>query len=103
MNKWIPVSERLPEKYVDVLVTYMHKENTYVRTAFLCSKKGWCTSLQHDLNVVAWMPLPKPYEEVNKMNQENKKSLQEKKDSIDGCIGHLTIAIQESSDHSEFK
>lgn len=37
------------------------------------------------------------------MNQESEKSLQEKKDSIDGCIGHLTIAIQELSDHWEFK
>ena len=49
---WIPVSERLPEKSGQYLVTV---------------KKGymllglWCGIKDDWINVIAWMPLPEPY------------------------------------------
>lgn len=73
---WIPVTERLPEEYADVLVqfeyyrygdyncmytthgigTYFKKYNSWM----INHETGW-----RDLRVFAWMPLPEPYEEVD--------------------------------------
>ena len=57
-NKWIPVSERLPDihYYESYLVTL---KNGGIRVALFteCNGKHWWT---YD-DVIAWMPLPKPY------------------------------------------
>ena len=74
--KWIPVSERLPEEGERVLVTHLGGlnperqviEHIYSDGKFLC---GW--EIDMDVNsstfgkrymgdVVAWMPLPAPYQ-----------------------------------------
>ena len=63
-QRWIPVSEKLPkihnrcEKY---LVTLEHG-GTYVALFTECDEKHWWA---YD-DVVAWMPLPKPYQEKEK-------------------------------------
>lgn len=67
--KWIPVSERLPEKKTEVIYSL---ENHYVST-------GYMTDRDYEGNIVelhwedlesgvliypeAWMPLPEPYKE----------------------------------------
>ena len=62
---WIPVSERLPELDVDVLVTDIHG-NRFVHTLY-AGKDGtfyWEDDAGFfvDFNdVIAWMPLPEPY------------------------------------------
>lgn len=66
---WIPCSERLPEKEVDVLccrdnktMAIMHFNpvlTTRYPKGFSLVKNAF--SWRQD-NVVAWMPLPKPYE-----------------------------------------
>lgn len=55
-RRWIPVSERLPEKYGDYLVS---TSNGWVVTDYYASY-GWDDNSDKDY-VVAWMPLPEPY------------------------------------------
>jgi hypothetical protein len=71
--EWIPVTERLPETSDNVLVTYiLHSDRLLagakiVRTVVTanCCNEDW---FPHDcefnfelVDVLAWMPLPKPY------------------------------------------
>jgi hypothetical protein len=76
-SRWIPVTERLPDEGEKVLATHLGGidtnrqviEHIYENGKFTC---GWYMDL--DINsptfghrymgdVIAWMPLPKPYEE----------------------------------------
>ena len=71
-NRWIPVSERLPEKTGKYIVTVginrfgwgMFDE---VSVATYNIRTGWFVRDDKDTvigDVTAWMPLPEPYEEV---------------------------------------
>lgn len=67
-DRWIPVSEKLPDDADWYLVTYIFKNRKEVATAFFsddtkCFYKDACTSFE---NVTAWKPLPKSYESKNK-------------------------------------
>ena len=58
--QWIPCSERLPDVDVEVLATVDWGD---VRIAWLIKGGAWETDeymLDHD-EILAWMPLPKPY------------------------------------------
>ena len=61
-NKWIPISERLPDKNVEVLVT---TEWDCITIGEMFSINDWfihegATNADID-DIKAWMPLPKPY------------------------------------------
>lgn len=60
-EKWIPITERLPNKSGRYLVSY---DSGYVAMALYyesVSKWGSTTTER----IVAWMPLPEPYKGVN--------------------------------------
>ena len=59
--KWIPVSERLPEVWKDVLV---HREGGIVHIDFQCNGGGWSCDDDTKYRATHWMPLPEtPKEE----------------------------------------
>ena len=59
VGKWIPVSERLPEKCGYYLVSAV---GCSVVESFYDGKKFWYERPDHWLTtVLAWMPLPEPY------------------------------------------
>lgn len=72
-QEWIPCSERLPSEFVDVLVCLTDGTMDVVQLTDYVDIDGepkWCHSTDYTLggailnkDVVAWMPLPKPYGE----------------------------------------
>lgn len=56
--RWIPVSERLPEKEELYLVSVKNDhERRYSKTCWFHSKNNWFARQ----DIIAWMPLPEPY------------------------------------------
>ena len=72
-DRWIPVSERLPEEFQRVLVTIVnYKGDKVVRVAEYYNRKGIGEFRIKENNemwevgeegLLAWMPLPEPYKE----------------------------------------
>jgi len=69
VDKWIPVSERLPENRKEVLVT----DDTDIFTGWYEEDK-WCSCYEefwpYSDPIIAWMPLPKPYEPQERSDKE---------------------------------
>lgn len=67
-SNWIPVSERLPEKAGEYLVTYRRccwgqvREDSHVGLDTFRDKTTWAKNKYQ--KVIAWKPLPEPYKEV---------------------------------------
>lgn len=60
-NKWIPVSERLPENDEKVLCQTVTKKGQINMVIGYYNFDRWCCGMNS--NVTAWMPLPEPYRE----------------------------------------
>ena len=58
MDKWIPVSEKLPEEEYKIYIITT-KNGLASARIFVNGSNYWKE------NVIAWMPLPKPYKENN--------------------------------------
>ena len=66
-TRWIPVNERLPEDGKQVLCCNKYGS---VFTSELTWSKGYLMFGRH-YDVIAWMPLPEPYQEGKKKNERN--------------------------------
>ena len=65
-DKWIPVTERLPENDEDVLITRVYNGSThyFIEMSWFNECKFLTQDGEFELpNVVAWMPLLEPYKE----------------------------------------
>ena len=81
-QRWIPVTERMPEEDTEVLISYRYKEGegdtdhvniditSYGTTCFggreIHTLKEWRQPFDYfhaNYEVIAWMPLPEPYRE----------------------------------------
>ena len=73
-QRWIPVTERLPENDNEVLITVWDAEDDYVEVykGFYQGHEWWtqwchgCSKIKDEPCgeniVIAWMPLPEPYQ-----------------------------------------
>ena len=65
---WIPVSEKLPEERVNVLICDIDGDVyiAYMWNIIYANRIAWsdASSFDNIKSVIAWMPLPKPYREV---------------------------------------
>ena len=60
MSKWIPCGERLPDKGGEYLITIKWEDGSEIYFSwFYLRDRCWS---YRNANVVAWMPLPEPYE-----------------------------------------
>ena len=71
-NGWIPVSEKLPEDFETYLVTNVEsfgQRHTY-KGWYGVEHKIWHMegNSERKMNVVAWQPLPQPYQPKGEMN-----------------------------------
>ena len=66
-NRWIPVSERLPENGCFVIVTIKDEsgDSLYLYSDFgwyLDKAACWIIDAEQRTDIIAWMPLPAPYD-----------------------------------------
>lgn len=67
-QKWIPVSERLPERGVQVLCC---NNQGSVFTSCVTAQNRNNYKFGKHYNVIAWMPLPEPYRDGEQPKQTN--------------------------------
>lgn len=92
MSRWIPVSERLPDNTDPVNITWVNhdpksyyadiKDKLFTATGHYCNGRWWWFSvtcqdyldeyghcdfdaMDDAIEVIAWMPMPMPYEKEN--------------------------------------
>ena len=71
---WIPCSERMPEENYAVLVWCPERKNTYC--AYLEEGQWWIFGAYFEkvkLEVIAWMPLPEPYNAKIEVKKNDKR------------------------------
>lgn len=61
-NGWIPCSERLPETFEPIAKAYLTtNEDGMIGVSYY--HHGWSNGYESVFDVIAWQPLPEPYEE----------------------------------------
>lgn len=63
MSEWIPIRMGLPKAHDKVLVTRDHDGGNSVCFAWIDRQGVWHRGDKDISDVIAWMPVPDPYEE----------------------------------------
>lgn len=63
-SEWIPVSERLPERYKEVIVTDIETSGTY-QSRYIGNGYWDCDNGTFKNRIIAWMPLPEAYKDAD--------------------------------------
>ena len=66
-SPWIPVSEKLPERYKEVIVTDIETSDTYV-SRYIGDGDWECDNGTFKNRIIAWQPLPEPYKKEGAEN-----------------------------------
>lgn len=61
-TRWIPVSEKLPEKCKSVLICMKGSYGYFINVSYRLDDNLW-EGYGRNANVIAWLPLPEPYKE----------------------------------------
>ena len=71
-TRWIPCSERLPEKDVNVLTYHRNESFDYQYVSWIDDYSGKWAGFIGNLSddVLAWMPLPEPYKAESEVNND---------------------------------
>jgi len=69
-QKWIPVSERLPEESITVIGITTFDDIYKAELYDDCGEKKWYADGNFDVPIVAWMPLPEPYKAESEENDD---------------------------------
>lgn len=62
-NNWIPCSERLPQEGEVVLTQAKFKDDMKMAVSSRIDYNYWTGWGTRNINIIAWMPLPEPYQE----------------------------------------
>ena len=70
-DKWIPCSDKLPEKdgFYNVTVKFWHLNNPTTMSSHFENGKWTCVALDEKDVVIAWQPLPEPYVEEGEVDE----------------------------------
>ena len=67
-EEWIPVSEGLPERYKEVIVTDIETSDTYL-SRYIGNGYWECDNGLFKNRIIAWQPKPKPYKEEKEVSE----------------------------------
>lgn len=71
-TRWIHVSERLPEENISVIGTTKYNDIYETELYNDCGKHKWYADGNYDVPIVAWIPLPEPYQPPKMQCEEDK-------------------------------
>lgn len=74
-GEWIPVSERLPERHKEVIVTDIETSDTY-QSQYIGNGYWECDNGILKNRIIAWMPLPEPYKKEAENDSRKRKENQ---------------------------
>lgn len=71
MSEWIPVSEKLPKLYEEVIVTDIETIDTYI-SRYIGNGYWECDNGLYQNRIIAWQPKPITYKAESEVRNDDK-------------------------------